>query len=144
MNRREFARRALAAASVPLLPALPAASAAASTAAPTVAINPFTYAWSAHYASVSRSVSAEALARRFALSPDAAGAIFQRLQTAGIVSAPNALGMAEVSRSFARPKVVAKPLTSLKQAARKGMDALEALDPEEEDAAEDAASFTKG
>ena len=120
MNRREFVRGTLVAAALPAIPGLPVA---ATRAAP-AAVNPFTYAWSAHYASLSRSVSAEALARRFALPPETAGAIFSRLQAAGIVSAPNAMGVAQVTRRFARPPVVAQPLETAKSALRKVVDGI--------------------
>ena len=62
---------------------------------------------------MSSSLSAEALARRFALSGEAAEAIFLRLQSAGIVSAPNAMGVAQVTRAFARPPVVPRPVESI-------------------------------
>lgn len=139
MNRRDFVRGAVAAGAVPALPGLPVA---AKTGAAPAAINPFTYAWSAHYASLSRSISAEALARRFALPPDAAGAIFQRLQAAGIVSAPNAVGVAQVTRRFARPPVVARPVEAVKKAARKAIEDFSEADEAEKEIPVSEEDFT--
>ena len=97
MNRREFTRSLAALGLAPALPALPATAAAAPAAQ---AYTPYMYGLGAHMARSTGLCSAEMLSRQLALPPAAARAMQAQLMRSGIITAPNAAGVAVAAEPY--------------------------------------------
>ncbi len=96
MNRRDFAKSLAAVGLVPALPALPAATAAA--AAP--AYTPYMFGLGAHMARTTGHCSSAMLAQKLGLSSGAANAMQAQLMRTGIITAPNAAGLAAAAQPY--------------------------------------------
>ncbi len=90
MNRREFTRSLAAIGLTPALPSLPSQA----MAAPAPAFTPYMYGLGAHMARSTGLCSVEMLSQKLALPPAAAGAMQAKLIRSGVITAPNAAGLA--------------------------------------------------
>lgn len=97
MNRREFTRSLAALGLAPALPVLPAA--AASTPAK-VAFTPYMYGLGAHLARSSGRCSVAMLVQKLRLAPEVAQAMQAQLLRHGIITAPNAAGLAAAAQPY--------------------------------------------
>lgn len=134
MNRRDFAKSLAALGLAPALPSLPAAAAPAPAAA---AFTPYMYGLGAHLARSTGGCSAAILARKLSLAPAAAQAMQAQLLRQGIVTAPNAAGLAIASEPYMQGAklmraAVGSSTDGLKSTARDWLDAqIEAMGDEE-------------
>ncbi len=125
MNRREFTKSLAALGLAPALPGLPTAAAAKATEA---AFTPYMYGLGAHLARSTGGSSAAILAKKLQLAPAAAQAMQAQLLRQGIVTAPNAAGLAIASEPYMQgAKLIKTALGSnpdgIKSAARNWLDA---------------------
>lgn len=143
MNRRDFGKLALGTGAAAALPLQGLASAAASTA------NRSKYIFAVALAHARTDVSAEMISETFGIRPHVARRYLSRLVRNGVVDAPDASGMARLTKPLQRiiPEVVEynpaggyivkgprdEILARAKDAARRVMDA----DPEDETAPPD-------
>ncbi|MEO3415489.1 hypothetical protein AAFO92_12605 [Roseovarius sp. CAU 1744] len=97
MNRRDFTRSLAALSLAPLAPSLPAI-AAAPVPAPT--FTPYMYGLAAHLARSTGLCSVGMLSQQLAVSPATARAMQAQLIRSGVISAPNAAGMAVAARPY--------------------------------------------
>jgi len=144
MKRREFNFGLLAAGVAPLAK-MPVAATAAPTAATAVNFTPFMYAAGSQFARFHGSCSAELLATRLGISPEAASAINARMIKNGIITAPNALGISRSTDKYApTPKPEAAGGEKTTERAQRRLNLLEedvedlALDAEDEVLSDDA------
>ncbi|MFK7939809.1 MAG: hypothetical protein AB8B82_10540 [Roseovarius sp.] len=125
MNRRDFTKSLAALGLAPALPGLPAAAASARAAAP---FTPYMYGLGAHLARSTGGSSAAILAKKLSLAPQAAHAMQAQLLRQGIVTAPNAAGLAIASEPYMQGArlmraAIGSGTDGLKSTARKWLDA---------------------